>query len=91
MATTKQAVAGKRCSGVIVATMIRSRSAGSKAPFFSACRAASLANEAVVSPSSAMRRSWMPVRSLIHPSEVSTMRLRSSLVSTRSGSAFPSR
>src|SRR5512134_3624888 len=36
-----------------------------------------------------MRRSRMPVRSRIHASEVSTMRSRSALVSTRSGTYMP--
>src|SRR5918998_289152 len=36
-----------------------------------------------------MRRSLMPVRLVIHSSEVSTIRSRSALVSTRSGTAIP--
>src|SRR5215208_1118037 len=36
-----------------------------------------------------MRRSLMPVRLVIHSSEVSTIRSRSALVSTRSGTAMP--
>src|SRR6266498_2011991 len=37
----------------------------------------------------AIRRSTMPVRSRIHSSEVSTMRSKSALVSTRSGTYMP--
>src|SRR5215217_6169827 len=36
-----------------------------------------------------MRRSLMPVRLVIHSSEVSTIRSRSALVNTRSGTAMP--
>src|SRR3954463_3458278 len=36
-----------------------------------------------------MRRSLMPVRLVIHSSEFSTIRSRSALVSTRSGTAMP--
>jgi hypothetical protein len=48
-------------------------------------RAASKAMSEVVSEAPAIRRSRMPVRLVIHSSEVSTIRSRSALVITRSG------
>ena len=48
------AVAGKVLSGVEVATMMRSMSAGVSPPLSSAARAAASPSEAVVSPSPAM-------------------------------------
>ena len=50
-----------------------------------AARAAFVATSNVVVPSSAMWRRWMPVRSVIHLSEVSIIFSRSKLVSTLSG------
>jgi len=50
-----------------------------------AARAARVDIDDVVSPSDAMRRSRMPVRDVIHSSEVSTMRSSSALVITREG------
>ena len=44
---------------------------------------------AVVSWGAATRRSRMPVRVRIHSSDVSTMRSRSALLSTRSGTYEP--
>jgi hypothetical protein len=58
--------------------------------FCIAHRAASAAIDAVVSPSAAMRRSWMPVRSTIHSCVVSMPRAaKSSLVRTVAGAARP--
>jgi len=51
----------------------------------SAGRAAATARSEVNSPSAAMRRSRMPVRSTIHSSLVSSRAARSALVSTRAG------
>ena len=72
-------------SGVMVATMIRSISAAVTPAAAIARRAASSAMSEVVSAGPAIRRSRMPVRVVIHSSEVSTMRSRSALVITRSG------
>src|SRR5687768_6857058 len=55
----------------------------------SACRAAVTDSEVVLSSGPTMRRSLMPVRLVIQSSEVSTIRSRSALVSTRSGTAMP--
>ena len=55
----------------------------------SACRVAASARSTPVSPSRTQRRSWIPVRVRIHSSLVSMIRERSSLVTTRSGTAKP--
>src|SRR5437773_9532317 len=55
----------------------------------SACCAAMSARSDEAWSGLAMRRSTMPVRSRIHSSEVSTMRSKSALVSTRSGTYMP--
>ena len=55
----------------------------------SALRAASVASVAVVSPSPAIWRAWMPVRSTIHSWVVSTRSASSALVTRRGGSAEP--
>jgi hypothetical protein len=66
---------GKVWSGVQVATMMRSMSASQLIPAASsALRAASAPSVAVVSSGPAMWRNLMPVRSVIHSSEVSTLR-----------------
>jgi hypothetical protein len=72
-------------SGVMVATMMRSMSSGATPASAIARRAASRARSEVASAGPAMRRSRMPVRVVIHSSEVSTMRSRSALVITRAG------
>jgi hypothetical protein len=72
-------------SPVTVPTMIMSRSDARTLAFSSAARAALLAKSLVSSPSAAMRRSRMPVRSVIHASDVSTIRSRSTLLSTLTG------
>ena len=58
---------------------------GVRAGGASAARAACNAMSEVVSPSAAMWRSRMPVRCVIHSSEVSTIRDSSALVRTRLG------
>jgi hypothetical protein len=82
---TKQAVAGKTMSGVAVATRIKSTSSGLTLACAKAFRAAFAAMSLVCSSFAAMRRSFIPVRVVIHSSFVSTMRERSSFVSTLSG------
>jgi hypothetical protein len=72
-------------SGVEVASTTRSIDCASTPAAASAARAAASAMSDVVSPSAAMRRSRMPVRCMIHSSEVSTIRDRSALLSTRLG------
>ena len=72
-------------SGVMVATMIRSISAAVTPAAVIARRAASNAMSEVVSLAAAIRRSRIPVRLVIQSSEVSTIRSRSALVITRSG------
>ena len=71
---SSRAVAGKVRSGVAVAQMTRSMSTGSMPARTSAWREAAMPRSEVSSPSSAMWRCSMPVRSLIHSSLVSTMR-----------------
>ena len=80
-----QAVDGNTMSGVVVATMMRSTSAGAMPRQASALRAACSARSDVVSAGAAMCRSRMPVRVRIHSSLVSTVRDSSSLVTTRAG------
>src|SRR3546814_6634343 len=55
----------------------------------SALLAATAARVEVVSPSPAMRRLRMPVRSTIHSSDVSTINASSELVISRSGRQLP--
>src|SRR5205814_4355013 len=86
---TKQAVAGNSMSGVAVATKIRSTSSGLTFACSSACNAAFAAIALVSSSLEAMRRSLMPVRVVIHSSEVSTIRDRSALVRRFSGTQLP--
>src|SRR6185503_8039826 len=69
--------------------MIASRSAGVRPAAFSARSVAAWASPAPVSPSRTQRRSWLPVRVRIHSSLVSMSWERSSLVTTRSGTANP--
>src|SRR6185295_4314898 len=82
-------VAGMGMSGVTVAQMIRSTSAGGTPAASSAWRHASVANWDMTSPSPAIRRSRMPVRVVIHSSLVSTIFSRSRLVTTREGTLLP--
>ena len=86
---TKAPVWGMSCSGVAVATISRSMASGVSPACLIAAAPASVARLAVVAPSTAMRRSRMPVRSTIHWSLVSTRCSRSALVRTCSGSAVP--
>src|SRR6187551_3571656 len=76
-------------SGVTVATTTRSRSAGSTHACSSAWRDAGSARSLAACPGSATCRSLIPVRSVIHSSEVSTSFDRSSLVITLSGTYDP--
>jgi len=83
---TRQAVAGKLYSGVVVAQMIRSILLGGRSATARARRAATTARDEVVSLGSAATwRSSMPVRERIHSSDVATIRSMSALVITRSG------
>ena len=82
---TKQAVDGKNMSGVTVATMISSMSAAVTPAASMALRAALVAMSLVAISGPAMRRSLIPVREVIHSSEVSTILDMSSLVMMRSG------
>src|SRR5918994_1512692 len=68
---------------------MRSISSAVRPAVSSAWRAAVTEREVVLSSGPTMRRSLMPVRLVIHSSEVSTIRSRSALVSTRSGTAMP--
>ena len=70
---------------IIVATTIRSTSAGARPASASARLAASTARSLVGWSSRALCRWRMPVRSTIHSSEVSTIFARSALVTTCSG------
>ena len=76
-------------SGVMVATMIRSICDGEMRPLAMARSAALAAMSEVYSVAAAMRRCLMPVRVVIHSSEVSTIFSRSELVSTFSGTYEP--
>ena len=79
------AVEGKEKSGVTVATSSRSMSLASTPASASAARAAGSARSESACSGAAIRRSRMPVRSMIHSSEVSTCCASSSFVTTRSG------
>ena len=72
-------------SGVAVATRMRSISAGEIFACSIAFNAAFAAMSLVCSSLAAMRRCLIPVRVVIHSSEVSTMRERSSFVRIFSG------
>ena len=76
-------------SGVTVATMTRSRSAAATPASSSDSLAAGSARSERASSGAAIRRSRMPVRSMIHSSEVSIIVESSSLVMTRSGTCAP--
>ena len=71
-AWTSAAVEGKALSGVEVATITASTSAAGMPACSSARRAAAAPIEEAVSPSAAICRRRMPVRSRIHSSEVSS-------------------
>ena len=81
----RTAVAGKVRSGVEVAQTMRSMSIGSMPARTSAWREAAMPRSEVSSPSSAMWRCSMPVRSRIHSSVVSTRRAMSAFVMMRLG------
>ena len=89
LAWIRVAVEGKVSSGVLVAQTIRSISSGSRPARPSACLAALKPSSEVNSPSAAMCRSPIPVRCLIHASEVSTILDNSAFVTTRSGRYEP--
>ena len=82
---TRQAVAGKSMSGVMVATIINSIWSAAIPAFSIARRAALAAMSEVNSLSAASRRSLMPVRVVIHSSVVSTIFSSSALVRILSG------
>src|SRR5438270_7124866 len=69
--------------------MTRSTCQGETPARSRACREAVTASVVVLSPSDTMRRSRIPVRLVIHSSEVSTSFSRSALVSLFSGTALP--
>ena len=73
-------------SGVVVASTRRSMSSGAKPAISIALEPASTARLLVEPP---MRRSLMPVRSVIQASLVSRVRDSSSLVTTLSGMPMP--
>jgi hypothetical protein len=79
------AVDGKIMSGVVVATTIRSTSAGTMPAASSAAREAASARSDVISSSAAMWRARMPVRATIHSSLVSTLLASSALVTRFAG------
>src|SRR5438552_5820446 len=80
---------GNIMSGVTVAHTSRSTSFASTCAWASAVRAAGSARSVSASLGAAIRRSRMPVRAMIHSSDVSTMVESSSFVSTRSGTCAP--
>ena len=88
-ACRSQAVEGSSRSGVAVASTIASMSWGVRPAWSSALTLASQLSMATDWSGRAMWRSRMPVRSTIHWSEVSSMRVRSALVSTPGGTATP--
>jgi hypothetical protein len=84
-ACRSHAVDGSRRSGVAVESTIRSSSPGWMPARSIAMREACAAMSAAPISAGAMRRSWMPVRSRIHSSFVSSVFDSSSFVTTRSG------
>lgn len=78
-------MAGIGTSGVTVPTTIMSSVGASIPAASSAILAAWVAMSLVTVPSGAIRRSLMPVRSVIHASEVSTIRSMSAFVRTTGG------
>ena len=80
-------VLGQEISGVSVATTIRSRSAAATPAQARARRAATSARSVVSTWE--IWRELIPVRSVIHSSEVSQSRSRSSLVSCTGGTHLP--
>src|SRR2546427_4259861 len=68
---------------------MQSRSAGVRSALASAFSEASFARLAPVSPFATQYRVWMPLRWTIHSSEVSIIRARSSLLTTRAGTWKP--
>ena len=86
---TKDAVEGKTISGVMVATIIMSSSLASRFASDRALLAASVAKNAVVSSSVVTCRVLIPVRVVIHSSEVSTNFDMSWFVSILAGAKAP--
>jgi hypothetical protein len=76
---------GNGPSGDDVPTRIMSKSLALMPAASSAPRAALVASERVVVPGSAMCRLWIPVRSVIHLSDVSIVFSRSKFVMILSG------
>jgi len=81
----RHAIEGKGPSGDEVPTRIMSRSLALMPAESSAARAAFVASSSVVVPGSAICRVRMPVRSVIHLSDVSIIFSRSKLLITFSG------
>src|SRR5581483_4598803 len=87
---TIEAVEGRKWSGEQVATMMRSRSRGLVLAILRAWRAERSARSEVASPWAIRWRCLMPVRLVIHSSEVSRpLATRSSLVTTLGGTYIP--
>ena len=84
LSQTMLAVLGKGWSGVTVPTITNSISKGSM-PFFSSKVLTAAAAISELAPSFMMRRSLMPVRLMIHSSEVSTNLAKSSFDKICSG------
>jgi hypothetical protein len=84
-----QAVEGNGMSPVTVPTTIRSMSAGFKFASVSAFSQALRAMSDAASSGPDILRSFMPVRSTIHSSDVSIILSRSALVRMRSGTCMP--
>ena len=82
---TRVATFGQRSTEEQVATATMSMSPAPSPEAARAFSAAAAAMSATVSSGAAIRRVWMPTRSWIHASLVSTIWARSSLVSTREG------
>src|ERR1700730_5580425 len=86
---TRQEVAGNGMSPEIVPTRIMSRSSALMCARLSASSAARVQKSEKCSPSAAMWRSRIPVRDMIHSSEVSTSFSRSALERIFFGTAAP--
>src|SRR6266581_7885727 len=86
---TRQEVEGNGMSGVMVAVIIKSICAAVTLAICIALVAACVAKSEVNSSLAASRRSWIPVRDVIHSSEVSTIFSRSALVRILAGTYEP--
>src|ERR1051325_7452348 len=86
---TRHAVEGNGMSGVMVATRMGSSCSPVTPAIFIARCAAFVAKSEVNSSAEASRRSLMPVREVIHSSDVSTIFSRSKFVNTFAGKYEP--